>query len=222
MDEPIKLNNTTDQNSVEDIGGGPSSIGLGEGQSLIPSPVLKKKKEAEEAYYNEGEFDDDQLLALEILKDQGNDISEFVTPDNSPEQMLELANSMALGIPEDKLRILSNPEVSFMAIQTINKAWKHKIDLIKYIPLVDPLVLYQAYLGALKGLDLDKFIKPGLDHRQVEQLRKTLEEGGNPEELTGNYNQMRMKRFPGRNISNAELHIPKGQGTSTHNKRRPL
>ena len=52
--EEIKDKNNTTVNSVEDMGGGPSSIGLGEGQSLIPSPVLKKKKEADEAYYNEG------------------------------------------------------------------------------------------------------------------------------------------------------------------------
>ena len=219
--EEIKDKNNTTVNSVEDMGGGPSSIGLGEGQSLIPSPVLKKKKEADEAYYNEGSFDDDQLLAIEILKDQGQDVSKYITPDNSPEQMIELGNSISLGIPAEKLKILANPEVSFMAIQTINKAWNKRIDLTRYLPWADPFVLNQAYLGALKGLDLDRFIKPGLDHRQIEQLRKTLEEGGNPEELTGNYNQMRMKRFPGSDISNTLTHTPKGQGISTHNKRRP-
>lgn len=115
--------------------------------------------------------------------------------------------------------MLADPQVSYMAIQVVIKAWKKKIDLTKYLPWADPFVLNQGYLGALKKLNLDRFMKPGLDHRQIEQLRKELEAGGNPEDLNGNYNAMRAKRFPGRNISNMELHIPKGQGTSTHNKR---
>lgn len=218
MNNEVNFSDNCKITSVEDLGGGPSAIGLGEGQSLISNPVLKKK--AEEAYFNEGVFDEDQELALSILRDQGTDVSNLVTPDNSPEQMLELGNAMALGLPEEKLKLLADPTVSYMAIQVILQAWKKKIDLTRYLPWADPFVLKQAFLGALKGLDLSRIIKPGLDHRQIEQMRKVLEEGGNPEELSGNYNQMRRERFPGRNISNTELHIPKGRGTSTHKKKK--
>lgn len=203
----------------EEAAGGAVAVGLGEGESLIPSPVLKKK--AEEAYTNDGSFDEDQELTLQVLLDDGIDLYELVTPDNSPEQMFELANAVKLGLPEDKLKAIADPQVSYMAIQVILKAWKKKIDLTEYLPWADPFVLNQALLAAQKGLDLSRLIKPGLDHRQIEQLRKELESGGNPEDLEGNYNQMRAKRFPGHNISNMERPVPKGQGISAHNKRRP-
>ena len=201
----------------EDLGG--ISVGIGEGQSLIPSPV--KKKEASEAYFNNGAFDEDQELALQILSEEGVDLYGLVTPDNSPEQIFELANAFKLGIPINKLEVMADPSVSYMAIQAIIRAWKNKIDLTEYLPWADPFVLNQGLLGALKGLDLDRFMKPGLDHRQIEQLRKELESGGNPETLSGNYNQIRAKRFPNSNISNMNLKIPKGKGTSTYNKRSP-
>lgn len=213
-DSKLVASDKTGATVVEEAGG--ISVGLGEGQSLISSPV---KKEADEAYLNDGLFDEDQELALQILEDQGVNLYGIVTPDNSPEQIFELANAIQVGIPDEKIRMLADPQVSYMAIQVVIKAWKKKIDLTKYLPWADPFVLNQGYLGALKKLNLDRFMKPGLDHRQIEQLRKELEAGGNPEDLNGNYNAMRAKRFPGRNISNMELHIPKGQGTSTHNKR---
>jgi hypothetical protein len=204
---------------VEDAGGvGAVAVGIGEGQSLISSPVIKK--DAKESYLNDGSFDEDQELALQILLDDGIDLYPVVTPDNSPEQIFELANAVKIGMPGDKVKLMADPQVSYMAIQVIIKAWKKKIDLTKYLPWADPFVLNQALLGALKGLDLDKFIKPGLDHRQIEQLRKELEAGGDPDSLIGNYNQIRAKRFPGHNISNMELHVKKGEGTSTHSKRR--
>lgn len=205
--------------SVVEDACGATAVGIGEGQSLISSPVLKK--EADEAYLNDGLFDEDQELALQILNDDGINLYGIVTPNNSPEQIFELANAMKLGIPDEKIRLMADPQISYMAIQVIIKAWKKKIDLTGYLPWADPFVLNQALLGALKGLDLDKFIKPGLDHRQIEQRRKELEAGGDPDSLSGNYNQIRAKRFPGHNISNMELHIPKGEGTSTHNKRSP-
>lgn len=175
--------------------------------------------DAEEAYFNDGVFDEDQELMLQITSEEGNDVSDYVTPDNAPEQIYELSISKSLGIPGSKLKILADPTVSFMAIQAINKAWKKKIDLTKYLPWADPFVLNQGFLGAQAGLDPDKFIKRNLDHRQIEQLRKELEAGGDPSSLKGNYNEMRAKRFPGHNISNMEKKIPKGRGTSTHNKR---
>lgn len=207
------------EEDVGGIGGGISSpVGIGQGESLIPSPVTKKK--AEESYYNEGKFDEDQELAIAILAEEGNDISEYVTPDNPPEQMFELGNAVSLGLPKDKIIKLADPVVSFMSIQTVIKAWKAGIDLTNLLPWADPFVLNQALLGAKKGLDLKKFVKPGLDHRQVEQLRKELEAGGNPETLSGNYNQMRMQRFPDSDISNTKTHTPKGFGVSNHSKRR--
>jgi hypothetical protein len=185
----------------EDIGGvGAVSVGIGQGESLIPSPV--KKKESTEAYYNEGVFDEDQELALAILRDEGVDLYPYVTPDNSPEQIFELGKAVELGIPNDKIKKMSDPVVPFMSLQVIAKAWKNGIDLTDLLPWADPFVLNQAFLGAKKGLDLSKFIKQGLDHRQIEQLRKELESGGNPDSLKGNYNQMRATRFPHSNISN--------------------
>lgn len=213
-DSKLVASDKSEATVVEEAGG--ISVGIGEGQSLISSPV---KKEADEAYLNDGLFDEDQELALQILEDQGVNLYGIVTPDNSPEQIFELANAVQVGMPDEKVRILADPQISYMAIQVVIKAWKKKIDLTRYLPWADPFVLNQGYLGALKKLNLDRFMKPGLDHRQIEQLRKELEAGGNPEDLNGNYNVMRAKRFPGRNISNMELHIPKGQGTSTHNKR---
>lgn len=213
-DSKLVASDKSEATVVEEAGG--ISVGIGEGQSLISSPV---KKEADEAYLNDGLFDEDQELALQILEDQGVNLYGIVTPDNSPEQIFELANAVQVGMPDEKVRILADPQISYMAIQVVIKAWEKKIDLTRYLPWADPFVLNQGYLGALKKLNLDRFMKPGLDHRQIEQLRKELEAGGNPEDLNGNYNVMRAKRFPGRNISNMELHIPKGQGTSTHNKR---
>lgn len=213
-DSKLVASDKSEATVVEEAGG--ISVGIGEGQSLISSPV---KKEADEAYLNDGLFDEDQELALQILEDQGVNLYGIVTPDNSPEQIFELANAVQVGMPDEKVRILADPQISYMAIQVVIKAWKKKIDLTRYLPWADPFVLNQGYLGALKKLNLDRFMKPGLDHRQIEQRRKELEAGGNPEDLNGNYNVMRAKRFPGRNISNMELHIPKGQGTSTHNKR---
>lgn len=199
-------------------GAGSVAVGIGQGESLIPSPVFKKK--AEEAYYNEGKFDEDQELAISILRDGGYDISEYVTPDNSPEQMFEIGKAVEMGLPKDKILKMSDPVVSFMALQVILKAWRSKIDLTGLLPWADPLVLNQALLGAKRGLKISEFIKPGLDHRQIEQLRKELESGGNPELLTGNYNQMRAKRFPESDISNMLSHTPKGQGVSTHTKKK--
>ena len=204
----------------EEAGGacGAVAVGIGQGESLISSPVLKKG--AEEAYYNEGKFDEDQELAISILAEDGFDISEYVTPDNSPEQMFEIGKAVEMGLPRDKIFKLADPQVSFMAIQTILKAWKQKIDLTGLLPWADPFVLNQALLGAKKGLDITRFVKPGYDHRQVEQLRKELESGGNPDSLSGNYNQMRASRFPGSDISNMLSHTPKGEGVSTHSKKK--
>ena len=199
-----------------DMVGGP--VGLGEGQSLIPSPV--KKKEAKEAYLNNGTFDEDQELTIQVMRENGTDLEPYVTPDNSPEQMFELAEAISLGVPPEKIRIMADPSISFMALQVVNKAYKAGIDLTVYLPWADPFVLNQALLGIRKGLDPSKFIKKGLDHRQIEQLRKELEAGGDPSSLAGNYNQMRAQRFPGHNISNMEEHIPKGQGVSTHSKKK--
>lgn len=216
--------NTNLEISIEDICGGasvagaPVSIGLGQGQSLISSPVRKKK--ANEAYLNNGNFDEDQELMLQIVREEGNEVDEFVTPNNSPEQIYELANSKALGMPEEKLKILADPSISFMAIQAVNKAYKKGIDLTVYLPWADPNVLNQGFLGALHGLDINKFMKPGLDARQMEQMRKELEAGGDPGVLSGDYNKMRAQRFPGHNISNTEEKIPKGQGISTRNGAR--
>lgn len=211
---------TLSKSSVEDGGAcGAISVGLGEGQSLISSPV--KKKEADEAYLNNGNFDEDQELTIQVLREDGTDIEEYITPDNSPEQMFELAEAISIGIPSEKILIMADPSISFMALQVVNKAWKQRIDLTEFLPWADPFVLNQALLGAKKKLDLHKFIKKGLDHRQIEQLRKELEAGGDPNKLTGNYNEMRAKRFPGHNISNSELRIPKGQGTSTHSRKKP-
>lgn len=198
----------------EDIAGCDSTpIGLGEGQTLLPSPI-RKKKEADEAYFNDGTFDDDQELALQIAKRDGSDISEYVTSDNSPEQMFELMESVTLGIPPEKIKVMADPSISYMALQAINKAWKAKIDLTGLLPWADPFVLRQALLGAQKGLDLSKFIKQGLDHRQIEQLRKELEAGGDPSRLSGDYNKMRAKRFPQSNISNSLSPVKRGEGVS--------
>ena len=213
-------------------GGGTAAIGLGEGQSLIPSPVwrkkaIKKKKIASEevdnevateAYLNDGTFDEDQELMLQIVKEDGHDVSDYVTPDNSPEQIFELGESVSLGIPPQKIALMADPSISFMAIQVINKAWKKKIDLTKYLPWADPFVLNQALLGAQKGIDPDLFIKKGYDHRQIEQIRKELEAGGDPSKLHGDYNKMRAQRFPESNISNVRNPIPKGRGTSGKKK----
>ena len=217
-DAANKISTASFVSAEEDIGGA-TAVGIGQGQSLIPSPVLKKK-EAEEAYYNDGSFDVDQQLAIQIAKEDGIDLLSYITPDNSPEQMLEIVNAIKLGIPDEKVRMLANPAVSYMAIQAINRAWKAGYDLTKYLPWADPFVLNQAYLAAKKGLNLDLIIKKGYDHRQIEQMRKELEAGGDPSTLSGNYNRMRAHRFPGHNISNMDNPVPKGQGTSTHNKRK--
>lgn len=202
--------------SLEDCGA--AAIGLGEGQSLISNPVYKK--EADEAYYNQGKYDEDQTMSLELLKLRGTDVSEYVTPANSPEQMFELANSVSLGIPSETLKLLANPGVSFMAIQVINKAYKAGYDLTRFLPWADPQVLNEALLAARSGLDLDKLVKPGLNSRQIEQRRKLMELGQDPDSVEGNYNLMRAKRFPGSDISNMKSHTPKGKGVSTHTKRR--
>lgn len=195
---------------------GQFSVGLGEGQSLIPNPI--KKKEADEAYLNNGQYDEDQELTLQILREEGRDIENYVTPNNSPEQMFEIANALEIGMEEDKLKKMADPQISYMALQAVNRAWKAGIDLTEFLPWADPLVLNQAILAAKRGLDLSKLIKPGLDHRQIEQIRKEIESGGDPNSLSGNYNQMRAQRFPGHNISNSEKKIPSGMGTSQKKK----
>lgn len=213
-------------------GDGTTAIGLGEGQSLIPSPVWKKKamkkkkiasekvdnEVATEAYLNDGTFDEDQELMLQIVKEDGHDVSDYVTPDNSPEQIFELGESVGLGIPSQKIALMADPSVSFMAIQAVNKAWKKRIDLTKYLPWADPFILNQALLGAQKGINPDLFIKKGYDHRQIEQMRKELEAGGDLSKLSGDYNKMRAQRFPGSNISNVRNPIPKGMGISGKKK----
>lgn len=199
---------------------GGASIGLGEGQVLISSPVKKKKNSASEmAYLNDGTFDEDQELTLQITDRDGHSIREYVTPDNSPEQMFELANAVELGIPENKIKIMANPTISYMALQVAIKAWKQKIDLTGLLSWADPFVLNEALLAAKSGLDLDKLLKPGLNHRQIEQRRKIMEAGGDPDSISGNYNEMRAKRFPESNISNKLNPVPKGQGTKSHKRK---
>ena len=210
----INKNNFNINSSLEETGS--SVIGLGEGQALISSPVTKKG--AKEAYFNDGTYDEDQLLSIEVLKGQGTDVSPYVNPNNSPEQMFELANSIALGVPEEILKILANPAISFMAIQVINQAYKEGFDLSRFLPWADPQVLKEGLLAARSGLDLDKLIIQGLNSRQIEQRRKAMEQGVDPDSIKGNYNRMRMARFPNSDISNTKTHTQKGQGVSTHSR----
>lgn len=134
---------------------------------------------AEEAYYGSyyrgnTEYDEDQTYMIEVAQDQNIDVSDYVTPENSPEQIWEVAQSIQDNLPKNEIITLANPDLNTRTIQVLREAYKNNIDLSKYSDL-DPDVLKQLIFAGKKNQNLDLLALPGFNHRQVEMLRSALE-----------------------------------------------
>ena len=130
---------------------------------------------AGEAYYgnyykNNKEFDEDQLFMIETATSLGISILDYITPQNSPEQIGELTSDIQSNLPSNVIETLSNPDLSVREHQVIREAYLKGVNLIPYIG-DDPEVLRQLMLGVKQGIPIRLLRAPGRNHRQIEQLR---------------------------------------------------
>lgn len=127
--------------------------------------------EAYNDYYARAEsFDEDQQMMIDIANDEGIDVTEYITPKNTPDQIFEVMRSIQEHVPESIIIKLSNPELSTAEIQILREAYLKGFDLFKYIGF-DADVLKQLLAGARQGIDPSLLITHGMNARQIEQLR---------------------------------------------------
>lgn len=132
------------------------------------------KEPADEAYNdsykNNKEFDEDQQMIIDLANDEGVDVSEYITPKNTPDQIWEVTRSIQGNIPENIIILLSNPELSPAEIQVLREAYQKGYNLFKYIGY-DADVLKQLLAGAKQGINPEVLVTHGMNARQIEQLR---------------------------------------------------
>ncbi|MCM1323024.1 MAG: SWIM zinc finger family protein [Acetobacter sp.] len=127
--------------------------------------------EAVNSYYDGKQvFDEDQEFALSICREIGADVQPYVTPENTPEQIEELGQAYKNGLPAEVLVQLTDPLLSYKAIEIIARAYtKNNVDLLPYKTFA-PDALEQILRGKLLGVPLDKIALKGFNSRQIEQL----------------------------------------------------
>ena len=130
---------------------------------------------AGEAYYsnyykNATKFDTDQQYMIDLAKDDKIDVTPYITPHNSPEQIWEVASDIRGHVTPDKIKILSDPDLSLQEHQILREAYLKKVDLFPYLGQ-SPDILKQLYLGVKQGIDPRDLLIHGKNYRQLEQLR---------------------------------------------------
>lgn len=120
-------------------------------------------------YQGRTTYDDDQNFMLEVARDSGVDISLFVTPENTPEQMSELVTALQEGATNSLLHALSDPSLPPVSISILARAARQKVNLLPYRDFA-PDVLVQLLRGAKYKIPLDKLALRGFNGRQIEQL----------------------------------------------------
>lgn len=148
-------------------------------QQEVEEPVETEEKPAGEAYYsnyyrNARSFDENQQYMIDTAKDLGIDVKDYITPQNSPEQIWEVTKDIQDNIKPSVIKKLSDPDLSLREHQVLREAYEKKVDLFPYIGF-DPDILRQLFLGAKKGIPLEKLALKGFNHRQIEQLRVAYE-----------------------------------------------
>lgn len=119
-------------------------------------------------YQGRTNYDDDQSFVLEVTRDSGADISLYVTPENTPEQMSELARALQNGASHDLLRQLGEASLPPSSIALIAKAALGGVDLLPYKDFA-PDVLNQLLRGAKYGVPLSAIALRGFNAKQIEQ-----------------------------------------------------
>lgn len=144
-------------------------------ESEEPSDKQTDERPAGEAYYssyyrNAGAFDQDQQFMIDSAKSEGIDVSPYITPQNSPEQIWEVTRDIQSKLKPEVINILSNPDLSLQEHQILRESYNRGLDLFKYIGQ-SPDILKQLYLGAKQGIPPEDLLIKGKNYRQLEQLR---------------------------------------------------
>lgn len=146
------------------------------------------------SYTGRTEFDEDQQFVLDILHDDGVDITPYITPESTPEQILSLGQAFKKGLSGEQIQLLSEADVAYKSVEIIAEAAEKGIDLLPYRTFA-PDALEQILRGALLGVPLNKIALAGFNGRQIEQLVRAYRIG--PELYSRicdrriNYNRMR-------------------------------
>ena len=157
---------------------------------------------AKESYYSSyyrgaKKFDEEQRYMIDLAADQGIDVLKFVTPENGPEQIWEVARDIQEHLPEDVIYKLANPDISIQEHQVLREAYLKGVDLFEYMQF-DADILKQLYLAAKQGLDPKTLALPRFNARQIEQIRMAMAAGEPYEKLLNprlNYNDMKKIRL---------------------------
>jgi hypothetical protein len=97
------------------------------------------------AYIGSQQYDEDQQLMISVAIDNGADIQPYITPENTPEQILELANAFKLGIPESFIIKLSNTTYSPMTIKVLAEVKKkYNLDWTRFSEIHPNILEYLA------------------------------------------------------------------------------
>lgn len=89
-----------------------------------PDPAKSVQQDATEClnnYYTGRQiYDDDQNFILAVAEETGSDISPYVTPENSPEQISEISILYSMNCPMQLLQALSNKDIDVRTLQLFN------------------------------------------------------------------------------------------------------
>lgn len=143
-------------------------------QEVQDSEISSNQTTAQEAVntYYEGRqvFDEDQEFMLSIVADNGTDIRPYVTPENTPDQILELGeqvnNGTDIGLVQ---KLAAEPTLPYRTMKVICEASREGTQLYEHRYL-SPDVLQQVVRGVKLGVPVDKTALKGFNSRQIEQL----------------------------------------------------
>ena len=194
--EKIEQENTEEETKDE------KSARESAGQVFMNSFGEKLRLKSEESYYSSyyrgaKKFDEEQQYMIDLAADQGIDVLKFVTPENGPEQIWEVARDIQEHLPEDVIYKLANPDISIQEHQVLREAYLKDVDLFEYMQF-DADILKQLYLAAKQGLDPKTLALPRFNARQIEQIRMAMAAGEPYEKLLNprlNYNDMKKIRL---------------------------
>lgn len=125
------------------------------------------------SYYEEANmYDDIQTMMLQIANDSQVDITKYVTPQNSPEQMGELIEVLKMfNLSEDIVRKLANPKLPFLNIRLLAKAKTKNIDLFNFSDYSSD-ALSKLFCLYEKGIDIRKGREPDykISYEEIQRL----------------------------------------------------
>ena len=91
------------------------------GQPDLAKSALPGATECLNNYYTGRQiYDDDQNFILAVAQETGSDISPYVTPENSPEQISEISVLYSMNCPMKLLQALSNKDIDLRTLQLFN------------------------------------------------------------------------------------------------------